>query len=59
LHALKPLCSFETLIAALRGQTPPKLIDLNLEAIAAGRALATAPLTSGAELARPARQHSV
>jgi indolepyruvate ferredoxin oxidoreductase alpha subunit len=28
-------------------------------AIAAGRALATAPLTSGAELARPARQQSV
>jgi 2-oxoglutarate ferredoxin oxidoreductase subunit gamma len=71
LHALKPLCSFETLIAALREQTPAKLIDLNLEAIAAGRVLAAAlaaaqnaaqnaaTLTSGAELARPARQHSV
>jgi 2-oxoglutarate ferredoxin oxidoreductase subunit gamma len=39
LLSLKPLCAFDTLTAALSEQTPPKLIDINLEALAAGRAL--------------------
>lgn len=37
--SLLAFCSFEMLIAALREETPAKLLDINLEALNAGRAM--------------------
>ncbi|MCU0837960.1 MAG: 2-oxoacid:acceptor oxidoreductase family protein [Rhodospirillales bacterium] len=39
LLALTPVCTVDSLTAALRDEVSAKLIDLNLEALAAGRAL--------------------
>lgn len=41
-NALLAVCSDDTLLAVLREETPTKLLDLNIEAFAAGRALVAA-----------------